>query len=121
MGITMTWNLGNAMGDVIDDINTRNTLLLEQKHRLAFLLAENRHQHIGAGNFTLAGALHMKNSTLQNTLKPKRWLSFALLIVNRNKWRGGVNKLAQIVPKLVQIGATSAQNRSRSLVIQQGQ
>src|SRR3990167_3584226 len=121
MGITMAWNLGNAMGDVIDHINARNTLLLEQKHSLAFLLAENRHQHIGAGNLALARALHVENSTLQNTLKPKRWLSFALFIVSRNKGCGGINKLTQIVPELVQIGTAGAQNRSSSFVVQQGQ
>src|SRR5690606_7297361 len=57
-------NLGNAMRDVVDYIYTRHALLLEQEDRLALLLAENGHQHVCPGDFTLARALHMEYRTL---------------------------------------------------------
>ena len=78
------------MSDVIDDIDTRNVLLLEQENRLAFLLAEDGDQDIGTGDFTLARALHMEYGTLQNSLEPQGWLGFALFIVLWDKWCGGI-------------------------------
>src|SRR5690606_3007550 len=79
-GIAAARHLGNAMGNKVNDIDARDILLLEQVHRLAFLLTENRYQHVGTGNFALAGALHMKNSALQYALEAERGLSFPLLI-----------------------------------------
>src|SRR5690606_41035063 len=67
------------------DLDASDTLLLEQEYRLTFLLAENCHQHIGAGHFSLAGALHMEHGTLQYTLEAQRRLSLAVLIVLRSE------------------------------------
>ncbi len=66
---TMPWHLGNAVGNVVDHVDTGHALLLEQEHGLAFLFAEDRHQHIGTGHFTFAGALHVEHGTLQHTLE----------------------------------------------------
>ncbi len=65
----VTRHLGNAMSDVIDDVNAGDILLLEQKHRLAFLLTENRNQHIGASDLTLARALNVEHRPLQYSLE----------------------------------------------------
>jgi hypothetical protein len=79
--IAMPWHLGDAVGDVVDHIDAGNALLFEQEHGLAFLFAEDRHQHVGASHFALAGALHVENSTLQHTLEAQGWLGFAVLVV----------------------------------------
>ena len=47
-------DLGDAVGDVVDHVDAGDVLLLEQEHGLAFLFAEQRHQHVGAGDLSLA-------------------------------------------------------------------
>ena len=106
------------MSDVIDDIDTRNVLLLEQENRLAFLLAEDGDQDIGAGDFTLARALHMEYGTLQNSLEAQGWLGFTLFIVLWDKWRGGINELLQVVPELVQARPAGPQYGSSCFIVQ---
>src|SRR5450830_178387 len=109
------------MGDVVDDIDTCNALLLEQEDRLAFLLAEDRDQHVGARHFTLTGTLHMEDSTLQDTLKAQSRLGFAILVMDGDQRRGGVDELLQIVLEFIEIGATGTQDGGGSLIIQKGQ
>ena len=48
-------NLGHPMRDVIDDIEARYTLLMQEKYRMRILFAVYRDQHIGARDFLLAG------------------------------------------------------------------
>ena len=95
----------DTVGDVIDYINTGNALLLEQEHGLAFLFAENCHKHVRARDFTLTGALYVEHSTLQYPLEPQGWLGFAVLVMHGDQWRGGVDKLLQVMLELVEVGA----------------
>ncbi len=46
---------GDAVGNVVDDVEPRHPLLGQEVHRVRILLAEHRHQHVGAGHFLLAG------------------------------------------------------------------
>ncbi|MDT4809889.1 hypothetical protein FQZ97_427910 [compost metagenome] len=117
----MTGHLGDAMGDVVDHIYTGDALLLEQEHRLAFLFAEDRHQHIGAGHLALAGTLHMEHRTLQDALEAQRRLGFAILVVLGNQRRGGVDEFLQVPPQLVQVRPASPQHGRRGLVVQERQ
>src|SRR5690606_2613145 len=74
---------------------------------------------VGPGDFTLAGALYVKYSPLQHALKTQRRLCFTLLIMLRNQWRSGIDKLVQIMAKFIEVGATRTQHRGGSLIIQQ--
>lgn len=89
------------MGDVVHHIDTRDALLLEQEHRLAFLFAEDRHRDIGPGHFALAGTLHVEHRTLQDALEAQRRLGFALVVVLRDQRRGGIDEFLQVAPQLV--------------------
>ncbi|MDT4809307.1 hypothetical protein FQZ97_421890 [compost metagenome] len=62
--LTVPRHLGDAMGDVVDDVDAGHALLLQQEYGLAFLLAEDRHQYIGTGHFALTGTLHVEHRTL---------------------------------------------------------
>jgi hypothetical protein len=42
--------------DEVDDVEPRHALLVQVVHRVRILLAEDRHQHVGAGDFLLAAA-----------------------------------------------------------------
>ncbi len=117
----MPGHLGDTMGDVVHHIDTRDALLLEQEHRLAFLFAEDRHQDIGPGHFALAGTLHVEHRTLQDALEAQRRLGFALVVVLRDQRRGGIDEFLQVAPQLVQVGTARTQYRCRRLIVQQGQ
>jgi hypothetical protein len=67
-------HLGDAVGDVVDHVEPRHVLLVEQVDRLAVLLAEQGDQHVGAGDLLLAGGLHMEHRPLQHPLKAQRRL-----------------------------------------------
>ncbi|RMS09930.1 hypothetical protein ALP75_204158 [Pseudomonas syringae pv. actinidiae] len=101
----MPRNLGDTVGNVVDDIDPGHTLLLEQKYGLAFLLTENCNQHVGAGHFALARALHVEDSALQHALKTQRWLSLAVLVVDGDQRRGGVDELLQIMLEFIEVCA----------------
>src|SRR5471030_2117192 len=117
----MPRHFGNAMGDVVDDINTGNALLLEEEYGLAFLLAEDRHEHVGPCDFALAGALYVENGTLQYPLEAQGWLGLAVLVMNGDQRRGGVDKLLQVMLEFVEIGTTRTQYGGGSFVIQKCQ
>ncbi|MCY1173017.1 hypothetical protein D9M73_131660 [compost metagenome] len=109
------------MGDVVDHVDAGHALLLEQEHGLAFLFAEDRHQHVGAGHFALARALHVEHGTLQHALEAQGWLGFTVFVVDRDQRRGGVDELLQVMLELVEIGATGAQNGRGSLIVKECQ
>ncbi|MNM93621.1 hypothetical protein D3C81_1060010 [compost metagenome] len=117
----VTRHLGDTMGDVVDHIDPGHALLLEQEHGLTFLFAEDRHQHVGASHFALAGALHMEHGTLQHTLEAQGRLGFAILVVDGNQGSGGIDELLQVVLEFVEIGATGAQNGRGSLIVKECQ
>ncbi len=114
----MPWHFGNAVGDEIDHIDARNTLLLEQEHRLTFLLTENRHQHVGACHFSLPGALYMEYRALQYPLKAQGRLSLTFFVMLWNQRGGGIDELLKVVTQFVEVGTACAQYAGGRLVIQ---
>ena len=46
--------LGDAVRDEVDDVEARHALLVQEVDGVRVLLAEDRHQHVGAGDFLLA-------------------------------------------------------------------
>ncbi len=113
-------NLGNPVGNVVHHIQTGDVLLVEEIGRLGFLLAEDRHQHIGASDFLLAGGLHVKDRALQHTLKTQGRLCVAARGFNM-QGRGLFQEGAQLGLQLVEVGAAGTQDLGRGRVIQQGQ
>ena len=83
-----TLNTRNAVRNEVHHINPGNALLFEHIDRLAFLFAENGHQHVRTGYLFLAGGLHMENRPLQHTLEPQCWLCLPLTITAWNEWCG---------------------------------
>ncbi|MNS81103.1 hypothetical protein D3C72_1148040 [compost metagenome] len=114
----MPRHFGNAMGDVVDDIDARNALLFQQEHCLTLLLTEDRDQHVGASHFAFARALYVKHSTLQYTLEAQGWLGFAILVMHGDQWRGGVDELLQVMLEFVEVCTARTQNGGGSLIVQ---
>jgi hypothetical protein len=65
--------------DVIDDIETRDILTIEQEDCVALLLTKNSDKYVGNTDFFAAARLHVKHGALQNTLKAESRLHFALI------------------------------------------
>ena len=86
--------LRQAVGDEIDDVQARHVLHAEQVGGVRLLFAEDRHQHVGDGDFLLAARLHVKDGSLQDALKPQRGLHVAVL-AGRQTRRGLVDELLQ--------------------------
>ena len=72
-------DLRQAVRDVIDDVEARDVLAVQQEHRVALLLAEDRDQHVGDADFLLAARLHVEHRALQHALEAERRLHLALL------------------------------------------
>ncbi len=107
------------MRDVVDDVDTRHILLLQEVHRLAFLFAEYRHQYVGTGHFFAARRLHVENRALQHALKTKRRLCFPLGVAGRNQRSRRFDELMQLLAQAIDVGADRLQHVDRHRVVEQ--
>ena len=68
------------MGNKVHHIQAVDILTIEEIDRLAFLLIEDGHHHIGAGHLFLAGRLHAEHCTLEYPLEAQGWLGVAVRV-----------------------------------------
>src|SRR5262249_42311335 len=68
-GLGTAMGLGDAMADVVDGVEARHLLLLQEEDRVTLALGEDRHQDIGAGHLLAAGGLHMDRRALEHALE----------------------------------------------------
>ncbi len=54
-GLGATRRLGDAVRDVVDGVEARHVLLLQEIDRVAFALGEHGDQDVGAGDLLAAG------------------------------------------------------------------
>ncbi len=71
------------MRNEIHNVQTGNILQTEEIDRLRLLLGENRHENIAAGDLLLATGLHVKDSSLQHTLKTQRRLDLGIVFIRQ--------------------------------------
>ncbi len=112
--------LGDAVADEVDRVQPRHVLHLQEIHGVALALAEQRHQHVGAGDLVAAGALHVYGGALHHTLEAGGGLGL------RGAVRGQagevlVEELGQVLAELVEIDAAGAQHGGRIAVIGQAE
>src|SRR5207244_698091 len=72
--------LGDAVRDVVDDVQARDALLLQEIDGVGILLAEDRHQHVGPGDLLLAGGLHVQDGALDHALEAEGGLRVDLAV-----------------------------------------
>jgi hypothetical protein len=58
--------LGDAVREVVDDVEAGQVLAIEQEHRLRLLLGEQRHDDVGTDHLLLPGRLHLHHRPLQH-------------------------------------------------------
>ncbi len=68
------------MANIVDRIEARHVLLLQEEGRVALPLGEDRDKHIGPGDFFAARGLHMGHSPVNDPLEGGRRLRVAMTI-----------------------------------------
>ena len=72
--------LGDAVADVLDRIEARHFLLLQEIGGMALALGEDGDEHVGAGHFLAAGRLHVHHGAMDDALEAGRRLRFGALL-----------------------------------------
>ena len=101
--------LGDAVRDVVDDVEPRHAALVQEIDGVRFLLAEDRDQHVGAGDFLLAGRLHVQDRALDDALEALRRLRIRVR-VRRQARRVLVDEVGQHAAQLVEVDAAGLQH-----------
>jgi len=104
-----TRQLRHAMGDVVNNVETRDTLQVQEINGLGLFLTENRDQDIAACHFILAARLHVEYSTLQHTLESKRGLDIVFVVLCQQR-RLLFDVLAQCVPQFRDVRIAGAED-----------
>src|SRR5690606_31382332 len=119
-GLRLVAKLGDAVREVIDDVQAGHVLLGQEIDRVRILLAEDRHQHVGAGDLLLAGGLHVVHGPLQDALEAQRRLGVAAVVLGQAGDRS-LDGLFQVHAQALGIGATGAQDGLGGRVVEHGQ
>jgi hypothetical protein len=107
------------VGDEVHHVQARDVLLLQEIHRVRVLLAEDRHQHVGAGDFLLARGLHVQDRALDHALETQRGLGVDL--VRAFDARGVFfDEVGQLAAQFVDVGGAGLQHLCGGRVVQQG-
>jgi hypothetical protein len=110
----------DAVGNEVDDVQPRHALLVQVVDGVRILLAEDRHQHIGAGHFLLAaaGALHVHDRALDHALEAERGLRVDLFAA-ADGGRVFLDEGRQALAQVVDVGRTGAQHFGGRRVVEQ--
>ena len=119
MAVFGTAYLGDPVGNVIDRVQARHLLLLEEINGVRFAFREQRHQDIGAGHFLAARGLDMDGGTLQDALESSGRLGIPGLVQNQ-AIEFAIDIGGEILAQSVQLHPASAHHRHRVLVVDEG-
>ena len=110
-------HLADAMRNEVHNIQAGHTLLVQEINRVRILLAEYRHQHIGAGDFLLARGLDMQDRALDHPLKAQGRLRINLFPGEDRRVFG--NKVREKLAQFIDVGGAGAQHFGRRRVVEQ--
>ncbi len=111
--------LGDAVGDEIHYVQARDVLLLQEVHRVRILLAEDRHQHVGAGDFLLARGLHVQDRALDHALETQGGLRVDLVRAFDAR-RVFIDEAAQLAAEFIDVCGACLQHLGGGRIVQQG-
>ncbi len=110
--------LGDAVRDVVHDVEARHALLVEEIYGVRVLLAENGDEHVRAGDFLLARGLHVQDRALDDALEAQRGLRVDFR-GSRDRWRMRGDEVPQGLSQFLDVGGAGAQHFRRGGVVQQ--
>ena len=105
------------MCNVVHNIQPRDAALIEEIHRMRFLLAKNRHQHVGTGHFFLSRRLHVQDRALDHPLEALRGLGIRVR-VGRQARRVLVDEVGQDSAQFLEVDAARLQYLGRRRVVE---
>ena len=73
-------DLRDSVCDVVDDVEPGDVLSIEEVHRLGLAFAEDRDEHVGAGDLLLARGLHVEDRALEDALESEGGLRLAFVL-----------------------------------------
>ncbi len=111
-------DFGDAVGDEIDDVETRDVLLVQKINGMGILLSEDRHEHIGTAYLLFARALYMQDSALYDPLKSQTRLSLGVA-VNRQRGYMLAKKLVELATQHIDVTAARPDHSRRGRVVEQ--
>jgi len=108
------------VGNEVDHVEARHTLLVQIVDRVRILLAEDRDQHVGAGHFLLAaaGRLHVHDRALDHTLETERRLGVDFVGAS-DRGRVFLDEADQALAQVVAVGRAGAQHLGGRRVVEQ--
>ena len=109
--------LGDAVRDVVDDVQTRHAALVQEIDGMRFLLAEDRDEHVGAGHFLLARRLHVKDRALNHALEALRRLRIGVRMSGKPR-RVFADEIGEHPAKLLEIDSAGFQHFGGRRVVQ---
>ncbi len=99
-------DLRDAVRDVVDDVEPRHALLLEQVDRVRVALAEHRRDHVAGRHLLAAGGLDVHRRALEHALERERLIGSGLL---------ALGKLVDLlVEEALEIAAQASRRRHRT-------
>ena len=113
-------DLGDAVRDVVDRVEARHFLLLEEIDGVRFALREQRHQDVGAGHFLAARGLHVYGGALQHPLEAGGGLG-VLRLIEDQPGKFVVDVSQQILAQPRDIDAAGAHHGDGVLILRQRQ
>ena len=110
----------DAVGDEVDDVEPRHALLMEVVDGVRVLLAEDRDQDVGAGDFLLAaaGRLDVHDRALDDALEAQRRLGVDLVGAADGR-RVFLDEAEQALAQVVEVGRAGAQHFGGRRVVEQ--
>ena len=109
---------GDAVGNEVHHVEARNVLPLEEIDGVGILLAEDRDQHIGAGDFFLAGRLDVQDRALNHPLEAQGGLGVDVFGAF-DLGRVFIYEVGQFLAQLVGLCGASPQNLCSRGIVQE--
>ena len=109
---------GDAVREIVDDIQPRDVLLVQEIDGVRILFAVDGDQDVGAGDFLLARGLHVVDGALQHALEPQRGLRVAAVVVGQARDRG-FDRLVQLMAQAGEIRADRLEDGFGGGVVEQ--
>ena len=116
-GLVLLALLGDAVGQVVDDVEAGDVLLVEEVDRVRVFFSEDRHQYVRAGDLLLARGLHVIDGALQHALEAQRRLGVATVIFGQAR-HGGFDRLLEIRAQAVGVRTGRLQDGLRRGIFQ---
>ena len=110
----------DAVGDEVDDVEPGHALLVQVVDGVRILLAEDRDQHVRAGDFLLAaaGRLDVHDRALDDALEAQRRLRVDL-VGAADGGRVFLDEAEQALAQVVEVGRAGAQHLGGRRVVEQ--